>query len=30
MKKLDLEQGMCIQIAHNRYGLVELDGYEDF
>ena len=25
MKKSDLEQGMCVQTTHNRYGFVELD-----
>ena len=25
MKKSELEQGMCIQTTHNRYGFVELD-----
>ena len=25
MKKSELEQGMCVQTTHNRYGFVELD-----
>ena len=25
MKKSELEQGMCVQTEHNRYGFVELD-----
>jgi hypothetical protein len=25
MKKSDLQQGMCVQTTHNRYGFVELD-----
>jgi hypothetical protein len=25
MKKSDLQQGMCVQTTHNRYGVVELD-----